>query len=69
MVVNFRSLFSGKYKNKKVVVTGHTGFKGSWLTLWLIMLGANVCGFSKNIPTNPSLFSLLRLKNKIKHVI
>jgi CDP-glucose 4,6-dehydratase len=69
MVVNFRSLFSGKYINKKVVVTGHTGFKGSWLTLWLIMLGANVCGFSKNIPTNPSLFNLLRLKNKIKHVI
>ena len=34
------------YKNKKVFITGHTGFKGSWLSLWLKKLGANVCGYS-----------------------
>ena len=52
------------FKNKKVIVTGHTGFKGSWLTLWLLKLGANVMGISKNIITNPSHFSSLGLKKK-----
>ena len=51
------------FKNKKVIVTGHTGFKGSWLTLWLLKLGANVMGISKNIITNPSHFVSLGLKN------
>ena len=55
------------YKDKKVLVTGHTGFKGSWLITWLIKLGANVIGISKDIPTNPSMFEELGLKNKIKH--
>ena len=45
-----------KYKNKRVIVTGHTGFKGSWLTLWLYLLGAKVLGISlhskKNDPLN-----------------
>ena len=45
------------YKNKTILVTGDTGFKGSWLTIWLKLLGAEVYGFSKNIPTNPSNFS------------
>ena len=40
------NLFKNIYKNKRVLVTGHTGFKGSWLTLWLVLLGAKVCGFS-----------------------
>ena len=44
------------YKNKTILVTGDTGFKGSWLTIWLKLLGAEVYGFSKNIPTNPSNF-------------
>ena len=39
-------LFNNIYKDKKVLITGHTGFKGSWLTLWLILLGADVVGFS-----------------------
>ena len=43
------------WKNKKVLVTGHTGFKGSWLSIWLQKLGANVVGFSKSIPTKPFL--------------
>ena len=55
------------YKNKKVLITGHTGFKGSWLTTWLLNLGCNVVGVSKNIPTKPSNFENLNLKKKIKN--
>ena len=54
------------FKNKKVIVTGHTGFKGSWLTAWLVTLGAKVIGISKSIPTKPSHFEKLKLKNKIE---
>ena len=53
------------FKNKKIIVTGHTGFKGSWLVAWLILLGAKVTGISNNIPTNPSHFKYLKFKNKI----
>ena len=53
------------FKNKKIIVTGHTGFKGSWLTLWLTKLGANVLGISKDIPTKPSHFDSLNLKKKL----
>ena len=60
-------MFSGIYKDKKVVVTGHTGFKGSWLVTWLLNLGANVIGISKDIPTKPSMFEILGLKDKIQH--
>jgi CDP-glucose 4,6-dehydratase len=45
-----------KFRNSKVVVTGHTGFKGTWLCSWLIKLGANVTGISLDVPTNPSHF-------------
>ncbi len=60
-------MFKNIYENKKVLVTGHTGFKGSWLTTWLLKLGANVVGISKEIPTQPSMFEELELENKIKH--
>ena len=60
-------MFNNIYNNKKVLVTGHTGFKGSWLTVWLTKLGANVVGVSKDIPTTPSMFEKLKLKEKIKH--
>ena len=53
------------FKGKTVIVTGHTGFKGSWLTLWLISLGANVIGISSGVPSNPSHFKILNLKRKI----
>lgn len=53
------------FKNKKILITGHTGFKGSWLTFWLKNLGAKICGVSKDIPTNPSLFNTLKLRNRI----
>lgn len=44
------------YKGKVVLVTGHTGFKGSWLSIWLNSLGAKVVGLSNNVPSNPSNF-------------
>ena len=53
------------FKNKKVLITGHTGFKGSWLTFWLLQLNARICGVSKDIPTKPSLFEALSLKKNI----
>ncbi len=56
------------FKNKKILITGHTGFKGSWLTLYLLVKGAKIMGISNNIPTKPSLFKILKLQKKIKHV-
>lgn len=53
------------FKNKKVIITGHTGFKGSWLTAWLLLLGARVIGISEKKLNNPSHFQLLRLKKNI----
>ena len=53
------------FKNKKVLITGHTGFKGSWLALWLSMSGAKVMGISNKIITNPSNFKAIKLKNEI----
>ena len=53
------------FSNKTVIVTGHTGFKGSWLSLWLLLLGAKVIGISKSVPTKPSNFQILNLKKKI----
>jgi CDP-glucose 4,6-dehydratase len=60
-------MFNNTYKDKKVLVTGHTGFKGSWLVTWLISLEANIVGVSKDIPTNPSMFEELKLEEKIVH--
>ena len=58
------------YRNKKVLVTGHTGFKGSWLCEWLLALGAEVHGLALPPPTKPSLFNQLRLARRIKsHII
>ncbi|BAT61494.1 CDP-glucose 4,6-dehydratase [Variibacter gotjawalensis] len=52
------------YRGRKVLVTGHTGFKGSWLSLWLASLGANVVGLSNAIPTEPSLFKTIDIDLK-----
>jgi len=60
-------MFGDIYKNKKVLITGNTGFKGSWLTIWLLKLGAKVHGLSKDIPTKPSMFEELKLRNRINH--
>ena len=53
------------FQNKTVIITGHTGFKGSWLTLWLKLLGAKIIGISKDIPTKPSLFKEAKLNKGI----
>jgi len=60
-------MFENIYKDKTIIITGHTGFKGTWLTTWLLKLGANIIGISKDIPTSPSMFNELGLKSKIKH--
>ena len=52
-------LFNRVYEDKIVLITGHTGFKGSWLTLWLLKMGARVIGYSKDIPTKPSHYELI----------
>lgn len=54
-------MFNHIYKDKKVLLTGHTGFKGAWLGLWLSSLGARVTGLSIGIPTTPSLFEEARI--------
>jgi len=57
----FDSIFKGIYRNRKVLITGHTGFKGSWLTFWLQLMGADVCGYSLTHVSDPSHFLLLNL--------
>jgi CDP-glucose 4,6-dehydratase len=54
------------WKNRSVFLTGHTGFKGGWLALWLTEMGANVYGYSLKAPTKPSFFDVIDLKSKIK---
>ena len=60
-------LFNKKFKNKKVIITGHTGFKGSWLSLWLVSLGAKVVGLSIDFPSTPSFFKAIKLQKKLVH--
>ena len=59
----FRNIYSGK----KVLITGNTGFKGSWLSSWLLKLGAKVFGLSKDIPTSPSIFETVGLADQVDH--
>ena len=56
------------WKGKKVLVTGNSGFKGSWLCYWLLLKGAEVFGYSLKTPTEPSLWKLLKIKNDMVHV-
>jgi len=56
------------FKNSRVIVTGHTGFKGSWLTAWLKQLNANIMGISLDLPTNPSHFKVSNIGKNIKDV-
>ena len=56
------------YKDKKVLVTGHTGFKGSWMCRTLILLGAEVTGYSLDPPTDPALFDMADIKDHICHI-
>ena len=60
-------IYKKYFKDKKIIITGHTGFKGSWLTLCLSILGANILGISKDYPAHPCHFKDLKLDKKIKH--
>jgi CDP-glucose 4,6-dehydratase len=57
------------WRGKRVFLTGHTGFKGSWLTLWLQSLGAEVTGYALNPTTNPSLFEVANVADGMKSII
>lgn len=66
-VVGNKAIFEGVYAGKKVLVTGNTGFKGSWLTLWLLEMGAEVYGLSNGVPGDTCMFNQLGIEQKIKH--
>ena len=66
--MNWKEVFDF-YKGKKVLVTGHTGFKGTWLSRILVNAGADVTGYSLNPPTTPALFEMAGLEGKMKSVI
>lgn len=60
--------FADAYRNKRVFLTGHTGFKGSWLAEWLLALGAEITGYSLPPPTEPALFGQLGLADRLNHI-
>lgn len=62
-------MFNQMFRNKSVFVTGHTGFKGSWLCLWLHALGAKVTGYALEPPTDPSLFKICRIHELVTSII
>jgi len=59
--------YADVYRGKRVLVTGHTGFKGAWLTTWLLDLGAKVCGYSLGAVSEPSAFEAAGLAGSIEH--
>jgi CDP-glucose 4,6-dehydratase len=63
------SRLAATYGDRRVFVTGHTGFKGSWLTHWLETLGADVSGYALEPPTEPSLFDATGLATRMRHVV
>jgi len=56
------------WSGRRVFLTGHTGFKGSWMTLWLTQMGATVCGYSLAPPSRPSLFEVARIGERVHHI-
>ena len=63
------SFYNNEFKNKTVLITGHTGFKGSWLSIWLNELGAKVVGISLDPPSEPSHFKVTNLSTNITHLL
>jgi CDP-glucose 4,6-dehydratase len=68
MNMNMNMNFNNIFANKTVLITGHTGFKGSWISLWLSSLGANIIGISDNVPTQPASFSILNLDKSVNDI-
>ncbi len=64
-MVDSSEALGGIYRDQKVLVTGHTGFKGSWLSTWLVLLGAEVIGYSAYHPSTPSHFTACRLADRV----
>lgn len=62
-------MFSNIYKGKKVLITGHTGFKGSWLSIWLNLMGAKVIGYALEPYTDRDNFVITKLEDKITHIL
>lgn len=60
-------MFDNIYEGKKVLITGNSGFKGSWLTTWFLELGADVYGISNGVPSSPSMFEVLQLEKSITY--
>jgi CDP-glucose 4,6-dehydratase len=58
---------SAFWRSKRVIITGHTGFKGSWLSIWLQSMGADLCGIALAPPTNPALFVEARVAESMEH--
>ena len=58
----------GFWRGRRVLLTGHTGFKGAWLSLWLQSMGAELTGFSLDVPTEPSLYELARVREGMRSV-
>lgn len=63
-----KSPFNNVYEGKTILVTGDTGFKGSWLSIWLTLLGANVVGYANSLPSKPCMFSICKIDKQIKHI-
>ncbi len=66
---HFKMVDKKFWTNRKVFVTGHTGFKGSWLCLWLHSLGAKIAGYALKPPTQPSLYELCHIEGLVKSII
>lgn len=66
--MDLKQLFNGSFYGKTVLITGHTGFKGAWLSLWLKELGSKVAGYSLEPPSDPNLFEQCNLADKIRSI-
>ena len=64
-----RNQFADFYRGKKVFITGHTGFKGTWLCQVLLDFGAEVYGYALEPPTDPSLFAITKMKDHMRSYI